>query len=103
MRGAEADDERFITLTRGWAYRMGAGHRQGEGFLELTVLLFPGGAVDVGHLRRCADCLSILDSNGFVLAYGGNGSVTCEISSPDEGAERAARSAVLQLEGITVG
>lgn len=61
MRGAETDDERFITLTRGWAYRVGAGHRQGDRFLELTALLFPGGAVGVGQQQRCADCLSILD------------------------------------------
>lgn len=96
MREAD-DDEHFVALARGRAYRMGAGLRESGAFLELAILLFPQGEVDIGHLKRCADCLSALESDGFVLTYGGNGSVTAEIGSMDERAERAARSAILLL------
>jgi hypothetical protein len=80
---AGEDGESFVTVRSTPRYRLGVGARHpGAFFIEVIIELFPGGEVNIGHLRNCVILLSTLMDRGYELSCRDDRAVSAELALP---------------------
>ena len=83
---ATCHKESIVAVERQKDYKIGIGMRINKKevkkffvAIQVSLGINEDCSIDIGSLERRVRALRLLDSNGYTLCYGGNGSIYCEL------------------------